>query len=250
VSVVPAWRDYQEEVAAFFRALGLEATTNETIEGARTKHDVDVLVRSRQLGLDVLWLVECKAWRNPVSKDKVFVLRTIVDDVGADRGLMMAERGYQSGALEAARLTNIVLTSLADLRETARYDLAEIQLESLLRRISACRNRYWAIGKYDRIDFGLRPDTLTRGYSGDTVITAVQAAVIYAMTRGFPLIYERTTAANSIYAGGDLKADPSDPRAINTPWDLFAVLDSEVAELEQLLDRAEAILAARDKPAH
>jgi hypothetical protein len=61
------------------------------------------------------WLVECKAWSSAVPKEKVFALRTIVEDTGADRGFVMAEKGYQSGALEAARLTNVMLTSRADL---------------------------------------------------------------------------------------------------------------------------------------
>lgn len=242
-----AWNDYQEEVAVFFRSLGLDASTNVTLQGVRTTHDIDVVVRSRQVGLDVSWLVECKAWRTRVPKEKVLALRAIVDDVGADRGLMMAEHGYQSGALEAARRTNIVLTSLADLRETASFDLGEAKLASLLLRVTACRERYWAIAKADRIDFGLRPDPMSSGYSAAEVVAAVQATVVHAMTRGFPLNYERHRAAMSVY-GGDLRADLADPGAVNTPWDLFAVLDSELVELEHLLDEAEAALALRGGP--
>lgn len=40
------WKDSQEEAAAFFRALGLDAQTDVTVQGVRTKHDVDVLVKS------------------------------------------------------------------------------------------------------------------------------------------------------------------------------------------------------------
>lgn len=128
-----AWSDYQEEVAKFFRALGLDAETNVTIRGVRTSHDVDVVVRSKHAGLKITWLVECKAWNSAVPKEKVLALRMIVDDTGADRGFLMAEKGYQSGALEAAHLTNVTLTSLADLRETLAYDLGLSQLKSLAR---------------------------------------------------------------------------------------------------------------------
>jgi hypothetical protein len=48
--VAPGWSGYQEEVAGFFRSLGLSATTNATIEGVRTSHDVDVVVRSKHAG--------------------------------------------------------------------------------------------------------------------------------------------------------------------------------------------------------
>jgi hypothetical protein len=36
------WREYQEDVAAFFRSLGLEAETDVTLQGVRTSHDLDV----------------------------------------------------------------------------------------------------------------------------------------------------------------------------------------------------------------
>src|SRR6266481_5274441 len=101
------WSEYQEEVAQFFRDLGLAAETNESMIGSRTKHAIDVVVRSKQAGIDVTWLVECKHWKPAVPKETVLTFRTIVQDVGADRGFVMAEGGYQSGALEAARLTNI-----------------------------------------------------------------------------------------------------------------------------------------------
>ena len=41
-----AWQDYQEEAAAFFRSLGMNAQTDITVQGVRTSHEVDVLVKS------------------------------------------------------------------------------------------------------------------------------------------------------------------------------------------------------------
>lgn len=48
------WEDYQEEAASFFRSLGLEATTNVRVNGIRTHHDIDVLVKSHHAGFDRL----------------------------------------------------------------------------------------------------------------------------------------------------------------------------------------------------
>ena len=53
---MPDWKDYQEEAAEFFRSLGLDASTDVTIQGVRTKHDVDVLVKSHLYGFDVTWI--------------------------------------------------------------------------------------------------------------------------------------------------------------------------------------------------
>jgi hypothetical protein len=74
------WSEYQEEVAQFFRDLGLTAETNATIEGVRTSHEIDVVVRSKHVGIPIMWLVECKHWQSPIPKEKVLALRSIVDD--------------------------------------------------------------------------------------------------------------------------------------------------------------------------
>jgi hypothetical protein len=149
---VSDWNDYQEVVADFFRSLDLSAETNVSMDGARTTHMVDVVVRSKHAGFDVVWLIECKAWKTAIPKEKVLALRSIVDDTGADRGFIMAESGFQSGALEASRYANVVLTSINDLKETLAYDLGVVKLRSIVERAQACRDRYWAIGKSDRID--------------------------------------------------------------------------------------------------
>jgi restriction system protein len=113
-----SWHDYQEEAATFFRDLGLEATTDETISGARGTHKVDVAVRTKRIGIPQLWIVECKLWRRSVGKLHVLALGNIVQDVGADRGIMLSESGFQAGAIRQAEHSNVTLTDLSDLRES------------------------------------------------------------------------------------------------------------------------------------
>ena len=50
----------------------------------RTEHDVDVVVKSVHTGFDVMWIVECKHWKTPVSKLHVLGLRQIVIDAVGD----------------------------------------------------------------------------------------------------------------------------------------------------------------------
>lgn len=108
------WRDYQEEAASFFRSLGLDATADASVQGVRTTHDVDVLVKAQYVGFEVIWIVECKHWKSRVSKLHVMALREIVSDIGADRGILLSESGFQIGALEAASLTNVQLQRPTD----------------------------------------------------------------------------------------------------------------------------------------
>ena len=114
------WREYQEAVASFFRSLGYSAEVEASIEGVRGKHKVDVYVTFSQHGLAFNWVVECKLWDRPAEKANVVELQGIVSDLGADRGLLFSEAGFQSGAQRMARGSNITLiSSLTEFISTA-----------------------------------------------------------------------------------------------------------------------------------
>jgi hypothetical protein len=163
----------------------------------------------------------------------------------------MAESGYQSGALEAARLTNTTLASLQDLKETLAYEVGMIKLESLSIRCDSCRDRYWAIGKQNRIELGLRPDVGDVGYSGWVEIKAVEGTLQQVRLRGFPVTYDRLWGAlNSIAGSNERPSEAVAGFVSETPAALFDVLDDELRELEELLDTSEtALKTRRDLPA-
>lgn len=125
------WKQYQNEAAEFFRSLGCDAEVDAKVVGVRAEHRVDVWVRFKKFGLEARWVIECKCWNSAVPKEKVLALRSIVEDVGADRGILISAAGFQSGAVRATEKTNITLTDLDGLRETAQEDLVASVLHSL-----------------------------------------------------------------------------------------------------------------------
>lgn len=187
------WRDYQEQTAVFFRSLGLEAETDVTVQGVRTKHDVDVLVKSHHAGFEVTWIVECKHWNAKVSKLHVLALREIVNDTGADRGILLAENGFQSGAIEAANLTNVQVTSLADVEKSASNAINSMKLRDLFDRLMWCKKEYWDIPKNIRIEAGLRPDIGGDiWYSGDWATKAGEDLITKGFRGDYPIIPDET----------------------------------------------------------
>lgn len=183
---MPAWKAYQEDAASVFRDLGFRAVTDVTVEGARNQHDIDVLASYEHAGLELTWIIECKHWKSRVPKERVLTLRAIVEDVGADRGVMLAEGGFQSGAVQATRKSNVVVTSLADLRAEAAQALTQRRLLALPERIASAYARYWAIPKSYREGTGLRPDGPTPGYSGAGIIRLLQDLVVDALAGTLP----------------------------------------------------------------
>ena len=123
ISIYGDWRGYQEAVAAFFGEQGCTATVEAQVTGARSTHKIDVYVTFRQHGIECRWVVECKLWKGHVEKENVLTLKGIVEDVGADRGIIFCENGFQSGARDATRHTNILLvTSLEEFKRTVRLN--------------------------------------------------------------------------------------------------------------------------------
>lgn len=224
----PAWKDYQEQAAAFFRSLGLEAETDVTVTGARTTHDVDVIVKSKHVGFEIMWLVECKFWQTPVSKLHVLALREIVHDVGADRGIILSESGFQSGAFEAAELTNVQLSSLAKLEISSQQDIYVVRLRELFNRIEDCTEIYWDIPKEIRIEAGLRPDI--SGYSGRMVIDFMKELISRAFRRHFPLFVDYPVR---FLGSAVLTAQPEGQ--LKSYKDVFDLLEPMIVELETKL---------------
>jgi hypothetical protein len=130
----PAWKEYQEAAAAYYRELGLSAETDETIVGARGRHAVDVVVRGYRAGVNFLWIVECKWWNRRVPKAAVLTLSGIMLDVGADRGIILSRRGFQSGAPSIATKSNISLTSLEELKADTGDEYINYRCGELRRR--------------------------------------------------------------------------------------------------------------------
>ncbi|MHB1700237.1 MAG: restriction endonuclease [Acidobacteriaceae bacterium] len=147
IAMADTWRDYQQSAAAFFRRLGLVAEVEYQVEGARGIHRVDVYVEGALHGIQFKWVIECKAWKSSVTKEKVMALAAIVQDLGADRGFLLSEVGFQSGALRAVRKTNITLTSLEDLSNTSNEVLADTAIGALYWRLEKAQRRLRRMGK-------------------------------------------------------------------------------------------------------
>ncbi|NOK64269.1 MAG: restriction endonuclease [Chloroflexi bacterium AL-W] len=97
VSTQKDWFSFQEQICDHFISLGADAQTNVRIEGIRTCHDIDVFIKAKFLGQNMIWVIEAKHWKKRVNKSHVLALRTIVDDVGADCGFIVSTKGFQSG---------------------------------------------------------------------------------------------------------------------------------------------------------
>lgn len=184
------WYKFQEEICDYFESIGASAHTNVSVQGVRTSHDIDVLVKTKFLGEDLIWIVEAKKWKKRVNKLQVLALRTIVDDLGADRGFIISEAGFQSGAYEAAESSNVKLKTFAQLKiDTRELVEAEI-LKSYKKRLDLIEVRYYSHSKMTRRKYGLKcglAPTSPIYFNIGCLISTAQSAIISAEKRKYPI---------------------------------------------------------------
>lgn len=176
------WFLFQEEIKEYFENLGCDSKTNVSLKGVRTKHDIDVLVKSKFLGHNITWVIEAKKWKSKVSKLHVLALRQIVDDIGADKGFIISEKGFQKGAIEASKNTNIQLLTYEELKTITDNIFHKEILNGYLDRVSLNINRYYSHDKDIRIKYNLRADPLD--ISGKFNVYILLMVVVSALDSG------------------------------------------------------------------
>lgn len=103
------WRDLEERVLEIFLSLGYNAKKNARIRGTKATHEVDVWAFIEYGGLLYRVVVECKFWNTNVNKAQIGNLLTIISDIGAEKGVIISKVGFQRGAKDLAKNSNIEL---------------------------------------------------------------------------------------------------------------------------------------------
>jgi len=95
-----------------------QSNHREVIKAHDGAYEFDVTTRFSAHGFDYLTLVECKAYKSPVKREKVQELWTKLQSVGAQKAVLFSTSGFQSGAVKFAKQHGVALVHLADGRTT------------------------------------------------------------------------------------------------------------------------------------
>ncbi|EIV3801644.1 TPA: restriction endonuclease [Klebsiella aerogenes] len=191
------WFKFQEQICEHFRNLGAKAETNVTIQGPTASYDIDVLVTSKYLGTEFIWIIEAKYWKTNIPIEKVNALTTIVKNTGADRGFIISKVGFQQGAIDASKFNNISLLTFNELRSNTEHLLQIETLKMHFNRLTILSGRYWGHTKSIRKSYNLRGDIVDPGinFSGTLLIMMIgeilrQEKIIYPI-RIHPIMDDR-----------------------------------------------------------
>lgn len=108
------WQQFERAIKESLGKAGADLASfqvvhDEHMQGVDGDYQVDVSVRFEALGASFLVLVECKHWKNRMTRDEVLVMKGRLDSLGAQKGMLFATGGFQSGAIEYAKAHGIAL---------------------------------------------------------------------------------------------------------------------------------------------
>lgn len=117
VNKIADWRDLQNKVCQLFEEMGYEAEVSKAVELAgRGKKEIDVYVTDPLASHNQIYLIECKHWESNVPQEVVHSFKFVMESAGANTGFIISKHGFQSGAYEAARFSNIQLLTFEELQ--------------------------------------------------------------------------------------------------------------------------------------
>jgi hypothetical protein len=117
-SAISDWRDLQIRVRDFFQEMGYETEIEKPITKARGETKIDVWIEDPTASVNTTYFVECKLWKRSVPSSVVRDFRSTMSDAGANTGFIIARVGFQSGAYDEAKYTNIHLLTWEELQRT------------------------------------------------------------------------------------------------------------------------------------
>jgi hypothetical protein len=123
---------FERQLAEYFRINGYRADVNVVLEGkSGSRHEIDVLAEKSDGIVAFRVAVECKAWQDAIGKEVVSKLGLVLQDLGINKGIVVALNGWHQGAEAAARSFGIDLWGPDELtQKLGQVSLADLNLPS------------------------------------------------------------------------------------------------------------------------
>jgi transposase len=111
------WKDLQVKITELFKNAGYNVQEDILVRGGKGSHKIDVFATFMRDQINYKIIVECKNWASRVKKEQVMTLASIVEDIGAEKGIIISKEGFQKGAYKAASQRNIDLFTFREFED-------------------------------------------------------------------------------------------------------------------------------------
>jgi len=116
--LVQDWGSFELLVAKLNETGTAKVQHNVVLTGkSGAPRQIDVAIRHREGLYEHLIIVECKYWKENVSRLHVDALQSAIQDLGASKGVIFSVAGFQEGAVTAAKHNHIELFRVRELSD-------------------------------------------------------------------------------------------------------------------------------------
>ncbi len=124
------WRVFEELVAHIYRELSPNAAVNHNDhilgKASQVERQIDVSIRHTIAGHNLLTIVQARDYKKPADINDVGEFASVIEDVGANKGILVCKGGFTDGAKKLAERKGIDLCNIHD-AQSRKWNL-DIQL--------------------------------------------------------------------------------------------------------------------------
>lgn len=103
------WKDLQNKVGEILRQCNFKVDIERKIKSIRSEIEIDVYAEENIDNRRYLILCECKMWNSNIPQLYVHGLRTVINDIGANKGYIITTSDFQKGSINSVENTNVEL---------------------------------------------------------------------------------------------------------------------------------------------
>lgn len=111
------WQDLQNKTAEILKQCKFLVEVGKSIKSIRSTIEIDVyseeIIDNRKYTI----ICECKYWKTNIPQLYVHALRTVVNDIGANKAYIITTSDFQKGAIDSIENTNIEIITWEEFQE-------------------------------------------------------------------------------------------------------------------------------------
>lgn len=122
------WVELQQLASLILSDCGYSTEVEKKIEAVRGHVAVDVYAVKEEGHRHVIFC-ECKYWEANIPQTVIHSFRTVISDYGANQGFLIAKNGFQSGAYEAAKKSNVSLLNWQEFQDAFKMEWLKMMVQ-------------------------------------------------------------------------------------------------------------------------
>lgn len=153
------------------KLMDFEITHNKIIRTSDGKYQIDIYAEFTALGSQFKVLCECKRYKYRVNREKVEILHSKLESIGAQKGLLISTSDFQSGAIEYAQAHGIASIKVSDYHfEFLSHSSGQLEIDDNDPFLYAEKN--WPF--FEAFDYTTRQNEPRKVYPTKTMIEMLQ----------------------------------------------------------------------------